>query len=257
MPNPGANTSTATLIKDKVQLIYDYFNANIDYKANFILALGKSLLVFPTQPLQVIMRHQQGSLASDPPRVLSLTESHNEIRFNQPMSALFKGVKLGAAKELAKNCIYKGALITGAPHLAESVLPKSPKNYTSDVQYHLVKCILAGCIASVSDAILGGSIDRIATFQSTSQGKKADASFSKEFKQKNSVLGKVSFLYKGFFANSSKGAFAFSTMFYLSQPIRHWTASFYNHSLEDKAPWYSSGTAAILGGIAVAIVSSP
>lgn len=253
----STNSSTLTPIKQKVQSVIDYFKSNVDYKSNFLLALGKSLLVFPTQPLQVLMRHQQGSLASDPPRILSIQESYNEIRFKQPMQALFKGVRLSAAKELAKNGIYKATLISGAPDLAESILPERPKNYATEAQYNLVKCLVAGFIASVSDAILGGSIDRIATFQATSQGKKADANFSQELKQVNSVFGKVGFLYKGFAANSIKGSFAFTTMFYVSAPITHWSASIYKHSLEEKAPWYSSATSAILAGIAVAIVSSP
>jgi hypothetical protein len=252
MPNPGSDRHSTTPINNQSQLTYfDYF------KANCTLAFGKLFLVIPTQPLHVVMRRQQGALASESPRVLSFNEAYKEIRFNKPMSALFKGTAPGIIKEFSKNLLYKGALITGAPHLAESVLPEPVKNYTSSKQYYLIKCLLAGCIASVSDAVLGGPLERIATYRATSQGKEADASFSKEFLQISSFKGKFSFLYKGFVPTALKGSLAFSTMFSMSQPIKHWTASLYGHSPKDAAPWYSIGTSAILGGLVVAIVSSP
>lgn len=247
MPNPSAQTNTNS------QLTFtDYM------KANFMLALGKLMLVIPTQPLHVVMRRQQGALASNEnPRVLSFNQAYKEIRFGQPMSALFKGMMPGTAKEFSKNLVYKGALITGAPTLAESVLPQSLKSYTSATQYHLVKCVLAGCIASVSDAVLGGPLERLATFRSTAQGKDANASYSKEFAQNRLLQDKIRFVYKGFVPTVIKGGLAFSTMFTLSQPIKQWTAKIYGLSPKSPAPWYSLGTSAILGGLAVALVSSP
>lgn len=247
MPNPSPDTKATSKLS-----LADYM------KANFMLALGKLILVIPTQPLHVVMRRQQGALASgDNPRVLSFKEAYKEIRFGQPMSALFKGMMPGTAKEFSKNLVYKGALITGAPSLAESALPQSLKNYTSGTQYHLIKCVLAGCIASVSDAVLGGPLERLATFRSTSQGKEANASYSQEFAQNRLLGDKIRFVYKGFVPTVIKGGLAFSTMFTLSQPIKNRTASFYGLSPKDAAPWYSLGTSAILGGLAVALVSSP
>ena len=269
MPNTDTDTNTTNPIKKKWQLTFPSINTpskspdnvlstiHFFLKTNFMLALGKVILVIPTQPLHVVMRRQQGALASNPPRVLSFGEAYSEIRMNQPMKALFKGTLPGSVKEFSKNLFYKGALITGAPHLAESLLPQSIKEYTSTTQYHLIKCVFAGSIASFSDALLGGGLERIATYRATSQGKEADASFSKEFLQNQTVLGKIRFLYKGFVPTALKGTLAFSTMFAVSQPIRYHTAAMYGHSPKDAAPWYSSLTSAFLAGLAVAFVSSP
>jgi hypothetical protein len=234
-------------------------------KANLELAVYKVGAILPSQPLHVVMRHQQAALASDNPRSLSMIKAYREIcskrslpsLLNPLSSPLYKGFLPGLLKEGGKNLMYKGALIKGAPNLAESILPESLRYSTSPTQYKLIKAVSAGVIASVSDATLGGVLENYATFRATSQGKYADASLYRELQLANGALSKMGVLYRGFIPTTIKGTAAFSTFFYLTHPIQKMTASLYGLSPKDASSvWYCMATSALFSGMSVAFTSS-
>lgn len=238
--------------EEKKQLTsYDLF------KANFNLAGWKVAAILPTQPLHVVMRHQQAMLVSDSPRVLSFFAAFKEIRADKSFASFFKGTGPGVAKELGRNITYKGALIKGAPNLADSLLPDSLYKATSPTQYYLIKAVFAGIIASASDTALGGWMESIATFRSTSHGKYANASFTSEIQQESSTLGKIRRLYRGFIPTAVKGTVAFSTFFVVTDPIQNFSATLFGLSPKDHTPWYVMATSSILCGFSVALTSSP
>jgi hypothetical protein len=228
-------------------------------EANFKLAAAKALMVLPTQPAQVVIRKQQGDLASiTNPQFSSAVKAAKLIyQSENSVAPFFRGAGTGFTKELAKNGIYKGAFITGAPDLADKLLPQSLSAITSPSQYHVVKSIFAGIIAASGDTIFGGFLESWATFRATSQGQYAKASYWGEVASEQSIYDKLKRMYRGGGATTVKGTIAFSTYFAATTPIKNAVIQMYGVQNAYQLPWHGSILAAILSGGTVALVSSP
>jgi hypothetical protein len=239
-----------------------------DYlKANAILSVSKTAMVFATQPLQVIMRMQQGSLANktNPQYLSALNAVKKIVKGNHApasvtsVSSLFvKGAGVGALKELLKNGIYKGALITGAPGLADKALaPLNLADITSPAQYQIIRSLAAGTIAGCADVVLGGPLEAWATYLSTSQGEHAKANYWQEVQAQKTYSAKVQRIYIGAAATAVKGSIAAATLFITKAPINAWVVQAYDVQDPKKMPWLPTLTSALLSGGAVALTSSP
>lgn len=243
-----------------------YFAATILplLKANAMLGITKSMLVYPTQPLQTLIRTIQATLASQTsPQFLTIREAVKLIYNSDPakpsMKHFFKGAQAGAAKELLKNCVYKGALITGAPTLADRVLEAGGVQSAlfSPWQYHFMQSGLAGPIASFGDVVLGGGLESWATFRATSHGAAANASFWREVGAAGGLRDKIARAYRGGWATGFKGTVAFTTFFAAGAPIRDQVVKLYGLPDAKSLPWHGHLTNAFLVGGLVALTSSP
>jgi hypothetical protein len=227
-------------------------------QANLQLAAAKVAAVLPTQPLHVVMRQQQAALGSpNNPRVLSARAAYKEIRVGQPFTALYKGTTPALVKGGIKNLTYKGALIKGAPNLADKFLPDYIHNNTSPSLHHFIKAFTAGGIAAFGDTSLAGVLETYATYLSTSHGEHAKASFLSEVQKESNVFYKVRRAYRGFTPTVVKESIAFTTFFALTDPIQRMTARLFGLSQKDKTPWYAMATSSMLCGLSVAVTSSP
>lgn len=235
-------------------------------QANAILAVLKTAAVLPTQPLQVVMRNQQSGLKkSKEPQLLSARQVAWNIatQNGEPLSLravpfFFRGTLSGLTKEFLKNASYKGALILGAPKLADTALKQTtladilPQNL-----YRITQVILASSIAGASDVLLGGPLDALATFHATSQGKHADASYAKEVRAEPTLSKKIQRIYRGSDAAILKSTIGFVAYFSISQHAKQWAAHLYGIENEKALPWYGKLTASLISGGTVAAASSP
>ena len=223
--------------------------------ANLLLAGTKMAAILPTQPIHVVIRQQQAALASkDNPRVLSALKAYREIRSGQPFTSLFKGTAPGIVQSGLKNLIYKGALIKGAPDLADRLLPCYLHNNT---RYHYIKSFSAGCIAAFSDTVFSGAFESYATYLSTSHGEHANASFLGELQKESNAFGKVRRAYQGFIPTTVKSTVASTTFFATTAYVQTITNTMYGLSPTEKMPWYATATSSVLSGLGVALTSSP
>lgn len=227
-------------------------------QTNLKLALTKGLMVFPTQPIQVIIRAQQKDLHSQNPQFISGFNAARDIyRYEKSFYPLFKGAKEGALKEFGKNLIYKAALITGAPGIADYFFASTLSPLTTPSQYHIARSLLAGTIAGIADTAFGGVFEGWATFRATSQGVHAKASFWSEVAAEKTYYDKFKRMYKGGLAATLKGSVAFSTYFGLNGQIKNAVIAYYNVKKFDDLPWHGNLSAAVLSGSSVAITSAP
>jgi hypothetical protein len=240
------NRSTFSRLKE-------YFDENIE------LANYKSAFVPLTQPLQVIMRGQQGALASKTnPRVLSAIDSAKEIyNTKKSYSSFFKGTTSAAGKEWVKCMVYKRPIIAKAPGYADDVLHSYLSNILSPTSYNVAKALFAGFfIAAPADTLLGGPLEALTVFRATSQGEHAKASYWDEVRAQNSPLGMVKRIYRGGIAGTLKSGLAFSTYFAAEKPINNFVRDMFNLGPKDKLSLQASFMEAFLNGIAVAVVAS-
>lgn len=214
-------------------------------KSNLELAFLKAVSVVPSQPAHVIMRHQQKK------PFLTIRAAYQEIAQGNSKLTFFKGAGLGVTKEIFKNTTYKGALIKGAPTLADKSLPSRLSEHVSPTAYHLMQSIVAGHIAGFADATFGGPLEFCATYTATSQGKEAQASLLRKLRSEGLLC-----LYQGYKPTLLKGNIAFSTFFLCSSPIQSWTQSMYSIEYHMPTPWYCTATSAVVCGFAVALTSS-
>lgn len=224
--------------------------------ANLVLTALKAGIIFPTQPLQVIMRHQQAILRSETPRTLTAFNAAREIRTQGGYLSFFKGGTAGMGKEVAKNATYKGALINGAPELASKILPNS-LDTLSPTTYRISQAVVAGQIAAISDVVFGGIPEAYATFRATSQGAYSNASFFDGLMQERGVLAKVASMYRGFLPALAKGSVAFTTFFGAQYPIKRAACRLFGIEHDMDKPWYVTALTAVGTGAAVAATSSP
>ena len=135
-----------------------------DYgKTGLVLGACKALLVPATQPLQVIMRHQQAQLANGmslkaPTALKEITQS-SARSFGVP-SALFRGSLSAMTKEAIKNGTYKAVAFKGAPKLVKHYFPSQQNPIHSPLGQHLFISMLASGVASSADTLIGGPFER-------------------------------------------------------------------------------------------------
>lgn len=235
-------------------------------EANAKLAISKAVAVLPTQPFQVMMRVQQGALVSkEKPQFLSIPEAAKKIyqenhkkNSTHALRPFFRGTTQAVSKEALKNGVYKGALITGAPDLANNALAATGfSDLNSPAFHHVLKPIVAGTIAGTSDVLLGGVLESWATYRATSHGVHANASFWQEVRAEHSIMGQLNRAYSGAGPSLIKNNIAFTTYFMTTNPIKNGVSNFYNIQDQKHIPWYAKLTTALLAGGAVAISSSP
>lgn len=240
---------------------------------NVYLALSKAALVVPTQPMQVIMRRQQASLADKKsPKPISIIQTFKLIMaenarvagteqpapFKQKISAFFKGGGNGAFKEFIKNGAYKAPLITGAPKLAGTVLSSTGLDANfSERQYYFIRAFVAGNIASIGDNLFGGIFERRATYLATLKPGQVRMSLFQEALAASSKVEFVSSMYKGFVPATAKSSVAFVTFYAVSDPIKEKVKKWYGVKPGDKETWTLLLTTAALVGASVATTSSP
>ena len=135
------------------------------------------------------MRNEQAALADkENPRFLTAIQVAKNIAASHSSKSGYASLLffrecyfLGLTKELVKNGVYKGALIVGAPSIADQLLkPTNLASIASPTVYHCVLVVVAGVVAASADVGLGGALDSWATYRATSQGKHADANYLKE-----------------------------------------------------------------------------
>lgn len=122
---------------------------------------------------------------------------------------------------------------------------------------YMLKAVTAAMIASSADNVLGGAMERYATYRATSQGDKSGASLSKEFKEARSVSGKMKLLYRGFWASTLKSSVAFAIFFIAAKPIQSKIKQVFSIKDDAATPWHVTFMSAAATGFAVALGSSP
>lgn len=224
--------------------------------SNVKLALGKFLLVFPTQPMQVVMRHQQAALAeTENSRVLSARQAATEIyKKNGSYAALMKGFGPAGGKEAFKSITYKGTCIAGAPKLSNKIL-SSFSAPLSPLQHHTIESIMAGSIAASADVVFGGGFEAWAVHSATAHGKNSK-SFLEEVKSAGSLSKQLNRVYLGGCISFVKGQVAYTTYFISDKPIKNAVMQWYDVNETSKLPWDGKCVAALLSGASVASFSS-
>ena len=224
-------------------------HADVSWKTKILFGAAKAAAVIPTQPLHVIQKMQQAKFMTAP-------QAFAEIRKSNNFSAFFKGTTAGAGKEFIKCVGYKAWLLNGAPGYAKMMLPAS----LSPQEHPLLHASVAGTFAGVSDLLLGGPLDNVSTFQSTSQGAHAKAKFFEKAAAPESFLkqgsGIVKRLYRGALPAGLKSSVAFTTSFYTKKPIKNWVKDMYHIPGNTEMPWYATFTSAVMSGGAVAVTCS-
>lgn len=236
-------------------------------KANIKLGTAKAALVVPTQWMQVIMRVMQGALIDKTnPELLSMRGAARRIIAKENPKTIvdlirpfFRGTMTGASKELIKGVFYKGALIKGAPSLAEKKIlkPLAIHEHVNANQFYILKALSAGLIAAGSDVVLGGALESAATFRATAHGHDAKTSFIKEVFGEQSLAAGFKRAYRGAGATMVKGTIAFDTLFLKEKPIETWVVKRFDVKNPKKMPWDAAITNALLSGMAVAVTSAP
>lgn len=243
--------------KNSYQNILDNLTTHLNsvgqhFQSNAWFGLVKGGMVFPTQPLQVIIRTQQKQTHNSHP-LKNITATTRSIISTDGWRAFMRGVTPAATKESFKYLTYKGPLLTGAPDIVSAYWPLQSGILPSRVDSGL-KVAAAGVFAGMADTAFGGMLEGWATFRATSNGDQAGAKFKNEFKGKSpsDVLRR---LYKGAGAATIKGSVAFTTFFGISPYVK----TFFNqvYGVESKPTWYGQLSAALLTGGAVALTSSP
>ncbi len=247
---PSFEKHTPYLLWQKTQKTCESMLSN-----NGPLALAKAGLIPPTQPLQVVMRTQQAALRGNN-NLLSMMATMRYLYQQEGLRAFFKGVTPATAKEGGKYLLYKGPLLSKAPQLVESALPKEFETLPLALQGP-IKAVLAGAFSAGCDTLLGGGLEAYATYRSTSQGSLAQASFSAELAAIRGLHRKVARIYQGAVPATAKGTLAFATFFGAAGPIKKAVKRAYNITEEGPPPVYVTGTAAIATGSLVASTASP
>lgn len=231
--------------KKKDLTAYDLVKTNVE------LAGLKAGAIYPTQPIQVIMRHQQKRLRTDKPSFLSMREAYHELAKKGSKFTFFKGAGLGVSKEVFKNIVYKGALIKGAPHLTDRILKNTLSEYSFPTTYHVIQSIIAGHIAGIGDAVFGCPLEFCATYAATSQHHSAQYTVLEKIKGDG-----LSCLYQGFKPMLIKGIVSFSTLFLCTEPLEAWSRSLFSIEPSLSTPWYCTATSALGAGFFAALTSS-
>ena len=230
-----------------------------DYgRTSLVLGVSKALLVPTTQPMQVVMRHQQGQLSNG--LTLSAKRALQDLYRGSPKTlgiptGLFRGWVSAMTKEAIKNGSYKGIAFKGAPTLVKTYV--TPPCVCSNVTQHCMISGLAAMVAATADTFIGGPFERYATHRATSQGHYNNAKFLSELNTRASPLQKVRFIYKGSSATFIKTAIACTALFGGSVPIQQYTYQAFGLKTGDDVPLEASCMAAVSTGGLVAIVSSP
>lgn len=247
------------------------------WKTSLTLAVFKALAVVPTQPMQVLMRMQQGALRTQKSRLTAVGAIKQIIENNKTPSVIksttniihsfFRGTTAGASKEFIKNLVYKNLLLVGVPKFVDRMMSPAFSNNLSESQYRFVKAVLAGTAAGLLEGVLGCPFESVAVFRALSQGKHANAqlfekkiawNFHKPILTIQAMIGQIpnlyQVLYRGFAPTVVKGSIAFTTYFACAEPISNLVNGW--HGIENADSAWSKLAKAISVGGAVALASS-
>jgi hypothetical protein len=224
-------------------------------KNSFHMAISQLLILFSSQPFHVIMRLQQGALALEPPRVLSVPAAYQEIMSGQSWPVLFRGLSGAIVKELLKN-LWKAYFISNAPLLAEDLLSEEFRAQLSPGQHYFLRSALAAVIASIPEATVGNTLDAYATFRATSQGKHINANYIQFLKSAPTAWERVMLANRGMTASFFKANATFFTFFTTAQPIKMAVEKRFDVQPGTKAPWMAALISAVLSGGITALATS-
>ena len=113
-------------------------------RTSVLLASAKAMLVPATQPLQVVMRHQQASLSQGNyiPAAQAFKQVNTAASARMLLglsSSLFRGFIPAMTKEAFKNGTYKALLFKGAPKLIANDRGSNHSSYQCSSLKHLHK----------------------------------------------------------------------------------------------------------------------
>lgn len=223
-------------------------------EASATLALFKASLVPITQPLQVIMRMQQHSVKS--PRLLSALAAFKQVR-STGVANLMRGTVPALLKEGLKNGTYKAAFLKGSPDLVTAIAPWSMSSWNSHPYLAHISIALASAgIASAADTLIGGPLERFATYRATSQGSNLNANFLDTLREK-SFVDQVREIWKGAGAMMFKTGIACATLYSTGKPIQAFITQKNQLKPGDSMPLTVSAQCALATGFSVAMMSSP
>ena len=201
-----------------------HINSDSLLKTSALLASAKAMLVPATQPLQVIMRHQQASLSQG--QYVPAKQAFKQVNSAASRallglsSSLFRGFIPAMTKEAIKNGTYKAPLFKGAPKLIANNPPHNAFTTLPASAQHAMIAFTAASVAAGADTLFGGPFERFATYRATSQAEHQQANFLTELKSQGNWRQQMQFLFKGSAATFIKTGISCFALFAFAGPIQ-------------------------------------